>query len=258
MSLLRSIADLIETIQTEGVYRGKAARVYTILGRRAGFTSTSVMNDVKEFDNAVAEIPILTGAEALEIISDSASDTAAGTGARTVTVTYINGSNALVESGAITLNGVAAVAAGFTALEILWMETATAGSGGVAAGNVRLRTVAGPVELEQITAGGNKSRSARFRVPTAHTAYLVDWEASAISSRQDMRLRAQVNTIDRSLSTVYKFQDTHYLPEDQTAVIPLSFLKIPALATVKVSTISNGTPSSNRADCSFDICVIAN
>lgn len=258
MSLLRSIADLIETIQTEGLYRGKTAAVYRILGRRAGFTSTSVMNDVKEFDNAVADIPILTGAEALEIISDNAADTAAGTGARTVKVTYIDGSNALVESGAITLNGVAAVAAGFTALEILWMETSTAGSGGVVAGNVRLRTVVGPVELEQITLGGNKSRSARFRIPTAHTAYLVRWDGSAVLSRQDMRLRALVNTRDRSLSTVYKFQDNMYLPEDQLEIRPLPFMKIPALATVKVSTISNGTPSSNRADCSFDICVIAN
>ena len=113
------ITDMAHACSTTGKYLSRACSVFNIIGRRAGFTSTSVLNDVKEFANSTAAIPVIT-------------------------------SNNLVESAAITLNGTAAVAAGFTANEILWMETTAVGSEAVAVGNIRLRVVTGSIEIEQL------------------------------------------------------------------------------------------------------------
>lgn len=254
------IADVMATIQRYGMIHGKTSYAFNIIGRRAGFTSLTAMNDVKEFDNAVANFPQLAGNEVLEVVSSSTLDVAAGTGARTVKVVYLNSSNAMVESAAITLNGLVPVAAGFTANEILWMEVATVGSGGTAAGNVLLRTTVGQVGVEQVSAGGNKSLSARFMVPANYTGYLTNWNAYAINNDQDVRLQGQVATLDRSLSSVYRFLDNIYLSTNANAfAVPLPWLKIPPLARVKASTISTGgTGAAVRCDVSFTVVIIQN
>lgn len=258
MTLLRNIitTEDISNIQKTGYYNGKIAYVFNILGRRAGFTSTSVFNDVKEYDNAVAAIPDLSNST-LDIISSSANDTSAGTGARTVKVVYINNSNNLVESPAITLNGTTLVTSVLTGVNaVLWMETATAGSGGVAAGNIRLRINGGTVEVEQISAGGNKSRSAFCMTPTGYKAYVKCIHGTAIGTTQDMRLRATVNSLDRSLSSVYHYQDNLYLTSGQQGDSDVPFLRYPALSKIKVSTLSGATPVANRADVSFQVILI--
>jgi hypothetical protein len=259
MSYFRNIANLIETIQTEGKYQGKDAKVFHILGRRAGFTSTSILNDIKEFDNAVAAIPVYSNAS-LDILSSSVNDTnTAGTGVRQVKVVYINNSGALVESAAINLNGTTLVTNVLSAVDkVLWMEAVSVGSNNVAVGNIRLRINGGTVEVEQITVGGNKSLSAQFRVPTNYTGYLVQWDNESINSDQDIKLRAMVNSLDRSLSTVFHFMGTMYLQSNTRNTEELGMLKIPALADIKVSTVSSGTASINRVNTSVIIIIIAN
>ena len=251
--------DLIQTIQTTGQYKGKTAFVFNILGRRAGFTSTSVLNDIKEFANGTAAIPILTGSEPLEIVSSAAADTAAGAGARNVAVTYIDASNNLVQSAPINLNGTTPVAAGFTAIEPLWMEVSAVGTaGGVAAGNIILRVVSGAVEIEQVSAGGNRSQSARAMVPTGYTGYALNWNSHAISNDQDLRFRAQLNSFTRAFSATFHFIDTDYLASNTGSLSNTPFLKIPALAKIKVSTLSAGTAGTIRAETSFTLVLIQN
>lgn len=242
-----------------GLISGRSARVFKILGRRAGFTSLTVSNDVKEFDNGVANIPVLA-ASTLDIISSNVADTnTAGTGVRQVKVTYINSTNDLVESAAISLNGTTLVTSVLTGVNaVLWMESFTAGSGEVAAGNIRLRINGGTVEVEQITAGGNKSLSARFMVPAGHTAYLDNFRVSAVNNDQDCRLRATVNSVDRTLATLYHFQMNGYTALNSTSgPLPGNFLKFPALSRIKVSTISAGTAATVRCDTHFTIVLIA-
>lgn len=251
-----SLSSDIE-IQRTGKYNGKTAYVFNILGRRSGFTSTSIFNDIKEYDNGVANIPALSNST-LDIISSSANDTSAGTGVRTVKVVYVNNSNQLVESSAITLNGTTLVTSVLTGVNaVLWMETNTVGSGEVAAGNIRLRINGSTVEVEQISIGGNKSMSAFFMVPTGHTAHVKCLHGTAIGTNQDLRLRGTVNTLDRSISNVWHYQDNLFLTTGQIDDSDISMLKFPALSKIKVSTISGATPVANRADVSFQVILIA-
>lgn len=253
------LPDMVTTIQTTGQFEGKTAYVFNIIGQRRGFTSTSVLNGVKEYDNSVADFAI-TSNSTLDIISSDANDTAAGTGVRTVKVTYINNSNNLVESAAITLNGTTLVTSVLTGVnQVLWMETDTAGSTGVAAGNIRLRINGGTVEVEQITAGGNKSRSAIFMIPTGYTGYVVNWMASSVNFDQDVRLRGTVNSLDRSLSTVYHYMSEKYCASNTN--IPSGtdiWLKCPALSRIKCSTVAANTGSTSRCNTNMIIAIIQN
>jgi hypothetical protein len=259
-TLLRNFNTVIEEIQQTGFYIGKIAKAFMILGRRISFSSNTLFNDIGEAIGvgALANFPILTGAETLQLISTNAADSSAGTGVRTVKVTYINTSNNLVQSASITLNGTTAVNCGFNANAVLWIESQTVGSNGAAVGNITLRTSA-PLSLIQITANGNKSMDSFFMVPIGYTAYLTAWNGSCIANEQDLRIRATVNTLDRSVTpNVYHFQDNKYLPANTSDEVILPWLKLPELAKVKCSTISASTAGATRIESGFTVILIQN
>jgi len=244
-----------------GLVDGKAAEVFHVMGRRAGFNSTSVLQDIGEFlGTSINALPELTGAENLEIVSTSANDLAvSGSGARTIRVGYIDTSNNLVVSADLALNGTTAVALAFKANFILWMEVTASGNGEIAAGNILLRIAGAGATHEQITAGGNRSLSCRFMVPTGYSGYLVDWGLWAIGTTQDARLRATVRTRSRTLGTNYVFQSVAYLVAGGNTSEEIPYLKCPALSKIKISTISGAVASAtNRIDGEFTILLISN
>lgn len=260
VNVVDAINDVVTGIQLTGQYNGNVAYVFNIVGRRHGFTSTSIPNDLKEFDASSAFFTQLTGVEPLEVVSSSVNDTnAAGTGIRQVIITYIDSTNNIVQSGTIDLDGTTPVAAGFTANEILWMESVSSGSLRIAQGNIRLRIVAGSVEIEQITQNSSKSKTGKFMVPVGYAGYLCRWDAHSVNNDQDMFILAQCDSFTRDFSTPYHMQDSLYVPLNSSSSDKyLGFLRIPELARVKLSTISAGTAGSVRAAGSFIIAIIAN
>lgn len=260
MSYLRQFETLTEIASITGLLYGKTAYTFNITGRRAGFTSTTVLNDIKEYDNAVAESPELSNST-LDIISSSASDTnTAGTGVREVRVVYINNLNNLVESANIALNGTTLVTSVLTGVnDVLWMEAVTVGSAGRAVGNIRLRINGGVVEVEQISIQNNKSFTARFMVPTGYTAYVPAWRTHALNNDQNVRLQATVHTLDRTISTVYTAQaNSNIALNTNGGPLLLPFLKFPALCKMKCSTISANTGLTVQCDVSFAVILVAN
>lgn len=249
---------IIETIGMTGQWQGHTAYAFHINGRRAGFTSTSVLNDVKEFDNGVADAPILANSN-LDILSSSANDTAAGTGVRQVKVVYLDVANNLVESPPINLNGVGVVANALTGVNALyWMEAFTTGTGLVAAGNIRLRINGGTVEVEQISAGGNKSLSARMVVPGGFTGFIPQWDALSVNADQDVRLRATMDSLTGALVIPFHFVDNLYVALNSGLAAELPFIKLPPLCRVKISTLAAATGANNRVDSSFIVLLIQN
>lgn len=245
-------------IQKTGFYQGKIAKIYDLSGRRKGFTSTSIPQDLYEYLGSTSFFNTVTSANALEIVSSDANDTnAAGTGIRTVIVTYIDGSNNLVQSSAIALNGTTPVAAGFTANEIISMEAASSGALRVAQGNIRLRIVAGPVEIEQITAGTSKSKTGKFMIPSGYKGYLLHWNGQAINNDQDLLILAQRDSYTHEFTSGYHVIDNAYTPSNTISPeMNLNFTPIPALSRVKLSTTSAGTAVTVRASGSFSILII--
>lgn len=106
-----------------------------------------------------------TAAMGMEVVSSSANDAAAGTGARTVKVTYLDG-NFVVKSETITLNGTTAVATIATDIyRILDFRVMTTGTGLKSAGTIDIRNLADTPIYARIITGDNEAQQAIYTVP---------------------------------------------------------------------------------------------
>lgn len=121
-----------------------------------------------------------TGAQR-SIVSSSAADAAAGTGVRTVLITYYTQTGTGTLSGPfteiITMNGLTAVNTVATNIRYVEkLEAVTVGSGGNAAGNIQLMTGIGGTgsAFNFIAAGAVTTINAVHYVPTGKTALISD------------------------------------------------------------------------------------
>jgi len=102
----------------------------------------------------------------VEVVSASANDTAAGTGARTVRITGLEAGTLEKVTETITLNGVTAV----PSVRTNWMavnqfEVLTAGSGGTNAGDLDVRNLADTPVYSRIEAGASLAHQGIYTVP---------------------------------------------------------------------------------------------
>lgn len=114
-------------------------------------------------------IPKPTAAVAMEVVSSSANDTAAGTGARTLSITYLTG-DYTQKTTVIALNGTTPVAMPENVLRINSAVVATAGAatnqGTANAGNISIRAAGGlGATYSYMQAGTSIARSSMFTVP---------------------------------------------------------------------------------------------
>jgi len=228
-------------------------KMYSIPGRKDSLSS-SVLDDLTQIPSTTV-VPSPGGIQ-LELVSSSGDDDSGGTGAQTIDIHYLDTSGDEQEETVI-MNGATPVDTVATDIDFVqWIHAKTVGAGGVAAGNISLRNTAGSVTYEYITAGGNQSLSAKYKVPTGKTGYVVGWQASGITKKIDLRLRATVERFDRSLiSGVFLFQDILVLNDATSGWIPFEVpLKMPAGAVVKMSAISNA--AGGDAAGQFDVILV--
>lgn len=100
------------------------------------------------------------------IFSSSANDTAAGTGARTVFVEYLD-SDYKTQFQTCTMNGTNAVSM-TVPLRVQDSYVLTAGSGGVTAGTVDIKHTGATLYLARLYVGYNSHRAATICVPAGH------------------------------------------------------------------------------------------
>lgn len=112
--------------------------------------------------------PWMTGATSLEMVSTSAADSAAGTGARTVLWQQLD-TGYTEFSQSVTLNGLTPVALPRQAFRINAGFMTSAGSGKTNAGNIILRDAGGGTTRAIIPAGYGITRQAIFTVPAGFT-----------------------------------------------------------------------------------------
>lgn len=229
-------------------------KMYSIPGRKDS-VSQSVLDDLSEIP-ATTSVPDPGGIQ-MEIVSSSANDDDdGGTGTRSIMVVYLDTSGAeqteiVLTSGTTPVDTVAV-----DMEKIQWIHTMTVGSGGVSAGNISLRDTSGATTYAYITAGGNQSLIGKYTVPTGKTGYILGWQASSISQKIDIRLRATVMRVDRSLLPgIFLFQDIAILNNAASGWIPFNVpLKCPAGAQIKIS--GKASAANGDAGGQFDILLI--
>lgn len=136
----------------------------------------------------------LSAASALEVVSDSANDTAAGTGARTVRLELLD-ANYVSAVVVVTLNGLAAVAVGGGPyLRVNDMRVASVGSGESNAGNITLRVSGGGSTLSYMLAGKGRAQQAVYTVPANRTAFAMHSKVGIIRAKQSVSAEIELQS----------------------------------------------------------------
>lgn len=143
-------------------------RTVTLLGHNPDIDTGTVPEDVWSGGGLY---PFMDAAGSLEIVSASADDAAAGTGARTVTIDFLD-ANYVESSVTVTLNGTTAVAISGTWFRINGATVITAGSGRVNAGDITIRDAGAGATRSIMPAGAGILKQSIFTVPAAHTLCL--------------------------------------------------------------------------------------
>lgn len=110
----------------------------------------------------------LSASSSLEMLSSNAADTAAGTGARTVTINGLD-ANYKPQSETVTLNGVTPVALTKSYLRVNNMLIMSAGSGKTNAGTITARVASAGATQATIPAGYGITRRSLYTVPAGST-----------------------------------------------------------------------------------------
>lgn len=113
-----------------------------------------------------------TTLETISVVSTSTADAAAGTGARVIRITGLDGSYN-VQQEDITLNGTTPAAGLLTFRRVHTAQIISAGSGGVNAGTITVRhtTTVANVFLNMVI-GRNQTNSSGYTVPAGYTGYM--------------------------------------------------------------------------------------
>lgn len=156
------------------VARGAAGIPVIVMGR-----NPDVDTSPEDLCDQGGDLTFPTSAESLEVLSASANDDGdpAGTGARTVTVAGLD-ANYVPQSLAVTMNGTTAVAlTGTTWRRTFSVKVATAGSGGVNAGNITLRVAGGGATRAFMLASHGRTNLGFYTVPAGKAGYLLAFNA---------------------------------------------------------------------------------
>jgi hypothetical protein len=146
--------------------------------------------------------PWMTAATALEIVSGSANDAAAGTGARTVVIQGLDINYAEV-SQTITLNGTTAVAIPISLFRINAALIASAGTGKVNAGELTIRDAGAGTTRAIIPLGYGITKQSIFTVPAGFTLQVISQFFGFNSVTKDSRF-AKFATFVQSPNGFYR------------------------------------------------------
>lgn len=194
----------------------------------------------------------------MKISSSSASDTSAGTGARTVYILGINGTGGYV-SETVILNGQTAVNTVHEYDAIETMSVASVGSGGVNAGVIYAGTgtvTAGvpAVPYSAIGLGDNLSLVGHWTCPAGFTGYLVSGgiTTGTTSSNQYITARLKLRGVDGIIRTA-----AITTLSDGTADYDFTY-PVKIMASECVTATAKGSGNNNDVSSYFQIVLVRN
>ena len=251
----------LDQLQVANAFIGEPLRVQIVTAAtsNAGFS----FGDVTLAANAFAAVRRTTYTEQAanaqrSVVSTSASDTAAGTGARTVKLTYLDVTGIGPSTETVTMNGTTAVNTVTTTfcfserMDILTVGTALAAVGII---NLKAATAGGGATIWSIGAGDTQTFGCHHYVPINKTCYVTDINANhngtTVGSGAVFVLRALPSTTANAVEK--QISDFHRL-YGQSSTVPRSFatpIQVTGPARITAYAAPE-TTSSTVYRCSFD------
>jgi hypothetical protein len=190
-----------------------------------------------------------SSASVLKISSSSASDTSAGTGARTVQIQGLDANYEAV-SETVSLNGQTAVNTTNNYLRVNKMIVLTAGSGGTSVGNIYAGTgdvTAGvpAVVVNQTGILANETESGFYTVPAGYTAFINMWTMSSGNATADQSTRFTLRI--RPFGGVFGFKAQYHIAASGIYECKAAYpLPIPEKADLEIlAATSDGSASAS-------------
>jgi hypothetical protein len=182
----------------------------------------------------------------MRIASSSASDAAAGTGARTVMLVYLNASYAPCYE-TITLNGTTPVNTVATnILRVQDLHVVTIGSGAGNAGVITLANTAGSVTYSVMGIDINRARSAIYTVPAGKRAFIVSWRAGGVVDAHNNAFAWMRNTLRATADWNLQLTPGVFQHKSQSLVVDMTVqttfgvnLALPAMTDIKITTVAS-------------------
>lgn len=200
-----------------------------------------------------------TAARLHNIVSSSANDAAAGTGARTIRIHGLTSWSTIETSEVVTLNGTNAVSTVNSYVMINQMQVLTCGTAGPNVGVITATAVTDATVTALIAIGSGKAEQVIYGISSASTGFISNMSASINDNTQiaraDMSIR--VNEYPDVHPNVFQSLLTFQLMAGGTSRVSREFrhyIKFDGPAIVKLQGIS----SSADLDCSanFDIVIV--
>ncbi len=193
-------------------------------------------NELSPAPTSHTSIPIPPSiGEQMTVVSESANDTAAGTGARTVMIHYLDANGDEQEEN-ITMNGTTGVDTVATDIRFVNdFHVITAGSGLVTDDHIKIYSKADTgLVYNMIAQGGNKSLIPNRMVPRGKQLVMRGWDCSeAQGKRVAFRLRS-TDIHGTYLEGMFLFKDNVYINQAATGELKVNHT-IPELSIVKIS-----------------------
>jgi len=185
------------------------ARSIFINGRNPDIDTASVPEDLIPQGGVYT---FQTTAQSLEVLSSSAADAAAGTGARTILVSGLDADYREI-SETVILNGVTVVPLTLTYLRVNSVIVVTAGSGLTNAGTITVRVASGGTTLSVIEIGFGLAHQGIYTVPADHTLIILSMLSGSSDGTGAANLQLQIRSsianaafISRMLVAMWGFQ----------------------------------------------------
>ncbi len=203
----------------------------------------------------------LTTAKFLKVASDDTNDSSASTGARTVTITGLDGNYAQQEE-TISLGGFVGITSANSYLRIFRMKVSTAGNSDTAEGKIvalpdqagSTFTAAGvPTTTSNVLAamatGTNQTRMAIYTVPASYTAYMTGAYASVSENNE-----AEITYVQREENSVFQVKGTFHIFRNNFSYDPKVPVPIPSKTDIELR--ASGSTSSADVAAGFDLLLI--
>lgn len=169
LQMLMAVQGQSEELIGIGFSQHPYYRRIVALGNKAAVTTGGVPTDIWP---VTGNLNFPATAAATELLSSSANDSAAGTGARTIRVLGLDTNYNEIQEDAI-LSGTTPVALSNQYIRINTVFTLTSGSGGINAGDITVRQVTGSVIMSVAPALYGQSRSSLYTVPAGFTLQVI-------------------------------------------------------------------------------------
>ena len=208
------------------------------------FINDTAFQDIWEVDGSLV---YLAAADKLEILSDSANDTLAGTGAQTVLISGLD-ENYVEQSQLVELNGTTPVETDDDFLRFRQLTVATVGSGDENEGTITVRTKTSGDTQGVILPDKGISFNSHFTVPAEKVAIILQ-AASFIPKDDDIRLLNRI----RPLNGMFLAGGEIGLYQGESVVAFRAFPVLPPKTDLKSTALS---PVNSHGEASINIEIL--